>query len=134
MAGGEIDLSKIILLEEIIIKKADPWNITSVQRFGEIFNDSKFKREQGIEGLCYQPKIRGVFNFKPLKIIWDGVYVKMLRPLFAYGDGGFEFLNRFIRGKGVLFYENKLILPNNSGLVFRHPVKNKEVLEKLSLR
>jgi len=42
----------------------------------------------------------------------------MPRVKVAYNDSGFEFLNRFIKRHGRLFYKNKLVLPNNSRLVF----------------
>ena len=79
-------------------------------------------------------KSKSYLKLIPVKIIWDNLLRDMPRIVIAYHDGGLEFLKRFVKKKGILFYENRLVLPDNRGLIFQHPVKNKSILENLVLR
>lgn len=134
MFKRDLDSEKLIPLKDVLIDKAEPDNITSVQRLRKILDYTRHQEEYGIIQVVYFPKMKNKgMKLKPLKIIWESILREIPWTGVAYSDGGFEFLNKFIKKKGVLFYENKLVLPNNQGLVFHHPVKNENILEKLVL-
>ena len=138
-------MGKIIQLkpEEIIVGVKFPIEITSLDRYHQILNDSGFRKSHGINKMYFHRMAEpfnanlGSLYLKDGQIQNMGSEDELLskEPLVVgYKDGGLEYLKGFMgQATGKPSYECRLWIPNiDSELIFYHPVIDKDLVARIT--
>ena len=140
-------MSKDITLNksDVIVGVRLPIEVTSIERYQQIINNPDFQEQYGIEKMFFQQgksfnaNLGSIYfgrenNMSAARVLKNmGADDELLskHPIVAaYKDGGLEYLAGFIgQATDQPLYQNELIMPNNSKLIFYHPIKDKKLVE-----
>jgi len=145
-------MSKIETFDKskVIVGVQFPIEITSIERYQQILNNPDFQKQYGIEkmffvqGEIFKANLDSVYigrdhrhgiNFtRCFKNTGSEDELLSEEPIaVAYTDGGLEYLSGFLgQATDHPSYRNELIMPNNSKLIFHHPIKDKKLVELIT--